>query len=379
MGSCVPEPWVAPEYVRARRALLDALELLVAQLDALVLVGAQAVYLHAPASIAQQETYTTDSDLAVDPDLLAEVPDVGQVLLDAGYTLRDNPGTFYNRDGIPLDIMVPSGALPPSSRRTAQLPGQNRSTARRTVGLELALIDTVPVQLTALKPSDPRSVTIRVAGPAALIIAKLIKLEERMGGLRSDRVLTKDAADVLRLLRYTDAIAIGTRLRALAADSTAAPVTQAALTFLKKQLQLRRSPLVELAVTAASPSEPQRRCSKPSSPSRNAFSTPSTGIEQTPSVSRVELYRCAFWPAPRRCSSCISDCGRSDCCRSTPIDRSRTGMPSAWARTRARWPGRSRGYHRTLVERTNSLVLGRSTPDNFTFAQGSTASQMLGN
>ena len=252
----MPDQWVAPEYVEARRALLDALELLVDQLDALVLVGAQAVYLHAPASIAQQETYTTDSDLAVDPDLLAEVPDVGQVLLDAGYTLRENPGTFYSSDGIPLDIMVPAGALPPSSRRTAPLPGQNRSTARRTVGLELALIDTVPMRLAALDTSDPRNVTIRVAGPAALIVAKLTKLEERMGGPRPDRILTKDAADVLRLLRHTDSTAIGTRLRTLASDSTAAPVIQTSLAFLREQLQVRRSPLVELAVTAASPAEP---------------------------------------------------------------------------------------------------------------------------
>ena len=252
----MPEPWVAPEYVEARRALLDALELLVDQLDALVLVGAQAVYVHAPASIAQQETYTTDSDLAVDPDLLAEVPDVGQVLLDAGYTVRENPGTFYNSVGIPLDIMVPAGALPLSSRRTAPLPGQNLSTARRTVGLELALIDTAPARLTALDPSDPRNVTIRVAGPAALVVAKLIKLEERMSGSRPDRVLTKDAADVLRLLRYTDAAAIGTRLRALASDSTAAPVIQTSVAFLKEQWRLRQSPLVELAVAAASPAEP---------------------------------------------------------------------------------------------------------------------------
>ena len=36
-----------PLYVRARRALLDAADALEAHLDAVVLVGAQAVYLHA--------------------------------------------------------------------------------------------------------------------------------------------------------------------------------------------------------------------------------------------------------------------------------------------------------------------------------------------
>ena len=37
---------VAPEYVAARRVLLDALEALTYQLPSLILVGAQAVYHH---------------------------------------------------------------------------------------------------------------------------------------------------------------------------------------------------------------------------------------------------------------------------------------------------------------------------------------------
>ena len=42
---------VAREYVHARRALLDALEALEPHLGAVVLVGAQAVYVHAPAGV----------------------------------------------------------------------------------------------------------------------------------------------------------------------------------------------------------------------------------------------------------------------------------------------------------------------------------------
>ncbi len=52
-----------PLYVQARRVLLDATDALAEQLDAIVLVGAQAIYLH-----------TGDADLAVDlmvPDSLA--------------------------------------------------------------------------------------------------------------------------------------------------------------------------------------------------------------------------------------------------------------------------------------------------------------------
>ena len=37
-----------PLYVRARRRLLDALDALEPHLDAIVLVGAQAVHLHSP-------------------------------------------------------------------------------------------------------------------------------------------------------------------------------------------------------------------------------------------------------------------------------------------------------------------------------------------
>lgn len=44
------------------------------------------MYLHAPASAAQQETDTTNGDLVVDSDLVADVPDIGQMLLDAGWT-----------------------------------------------------------------------------------------------------------------------------------------------------------------------------------------------------------------------------------------------------------------------------------------------------
>lgn len=72
---------VAPEYLAARRALLDVLEVLESQRPGLILVGAQAVYLRAPAEDSQRATYTTDGDLAIDPDLLAHEPDIGRVLV----------------------------------------------------------------------------------------------------------------------------------------------------------------------------------------------------------------------------------------------------------------------------------------------------------
>ncbi|HEY4277018.1 MAG TPA: hypothetical protein VGM91_02295 [Conexibacter sp.] len=52
--------------IAARAALLDALDALVEQRDALVLIGAQAIYLHTGAAVVALAEATKDSDLAVD-------------------------------------------------------------------------------------------------------------------------------------------------------------------------------------------------------------------------------------------------------------------------------------------------------------------------
>jgi len=67
-------------YVLARRALLDALAALEPHLNSLVLIGAQAVYLHTgPADLAVAE-FTTDADLALAPEFLADTPSIGDLL-----------------------------------------------------------------------------------------------------------------------------------------------------------------------------------------------------------------------------------------------------------------------------------------------------------
>jgi hypothetical protein len=60
--------------IAARTALLDVLEALAEQREALILIGAQAIYLHTgAASVALAET-TKDSDLAIDPRMLSDSP-----------------------------------------------------------------------------------------------------------------------------------------------------------------------------------------------------------------------------------------------------------------------------------------------------------------
>lgn len=62
------------QYVEARRVLLDALEALGEQRRSVVVAGAQAIYLQTgPGSLPVAE-FTTDGDLAVDPQLLSDEP-----------------------------------------------------------------------------------------------------------------------------------------------------------------------------------------------------------------------------------------------------------------------------------------------------------------
>jgi hypothetical protein len=249
----------APEYVLARRALIDVLELLEPQRDGLVLVGAQAVYLRAPAERTQQATYTTDGDLAIDPDLLSDNPDIGKVLIDAGYERGPNPGSFVAPNGVEIDLMVPEGAVAASTRRSAPLTGQSHFTARRTPGLELALLDADVLPIAALDDADLRSIDLRVAGPAALAVAKLIKLNERLSGPRTDRIISKDASDLLRLFRYCDARTIGQRLAALASVDAVADVTHRAVEFLRADTSRPQGRIAALAIEDRSPAETERQ------------------------------------------------------------------------------------------------------------------------
>lgn len=71
-----------PDYVRARRALLDATDAIAVHLDSVVLVGAQAVYLHAGEAdlFDAAAPYTTDADLAIGPTDLADSPLLEELL-----------------------------------------------------------------------------------------------------------------------------------------------------------------------------------------------------------------------------------------------------------------------------------------------------------
>ena len=143
--------------------------------------------------------------------------------------------------------MVPASVSPGKGRRAARLPGHDARAARIVHGLEGAIVDVETMLLIALDNEDQREFEVRVAGPAALLVAKLHKIQDRTG---TDRESSKDALDVFRLLRGTTTEELSGRFRRLLADSRSAETSVAAAELLRQQFGTRRGEGVEMAVQA---------------------------------------------------------------------------------------------------------------------------------
>ncbi|MGH3521887.1 MAG: hypothetical protein ACRDU4_03435 [Mycobacterium sp.] len=222
-------------FVRARSVLLDALTALAEHRDSVIVIGAQAVYLHTGAApIAVAET-TKDSDLAVDVRALRQDPLIDAAMERAGFFLdpiAGQPGAWMSPNGIPVDLMVPEAIAGGNSRRSVIHPPHGKRAMRRAVGLEAAVVDHHEMPITALSPRDQRHLTAKVAGPAALLIAKLHKIAERR--TNPDRLLDKDAHDIYRLLVAISTDQLAETLIRLLDDELAGEITAQALTYLQE-------------------------------------------------------------------------------------------------------------------------------------------------
>lgn len=215
------------EYIDARRVLLDALEAIGPQIRAVTLIGAQAVYLRTVDRLTEYQPYTTDADLVLDPGQLTDIPTLGDAMRNAGFVLTDEPGIWearFDREGaheevaVPVDLIVPESIAPTAGRRAARLPGSHsKNTARKTPGVEGALVEHSPIEISALDPADDRRILVDVAGEAALLVAKLHKLGDRLN--RPDHLHPKDAGDVYRLFDIVGPIEMAERTRLLLADN----------------------------------------------------------------------------------------------------------------------------------------------------------------
>ncbi|HEX6686521.1 MAG TPA: hypothetical protein VF062_27365 [Candidatus Limnocylindrales bacterium] len=262
-------PSLDPLYLAARQVLLDALGALSRHLDALVLVGAQAIYLHtddAELDIAIAP-FTADADLAVDTRRLPGEPQLAKAMLDAGFSLKIKsaggvePGSWIRQvdvDGrprtVPVDLIVPAALADGHGRRDARLPAHGERAARWANGLEAAVIDNAPMRILSLEPhADAREATVKVASVAALLIAKCHKIHERLDQdpPRPVRIKSKDAGDVIRLMRgSTTPSEIGATLALLSQNSTAGASVVIGFDYLRKLFEYPRSPGVTLAADA---------------------------------------------------------------------------------------------------------------------------------
>lgn len=102
---------------------------------------------------------------------------------------------------VPIDLIVPDAFAPPGGRRSARIAPHGAHAARKAEGLEAALVDHAPMAISALDASDTRSITVEVAGLAAMLVAKAYKIRDRLADNNVDRLSDKDAADVYRIMQ----------------------------------------------------------------------------------------------------------------------------------------------------------------------------------
>lgn len=249
-----------PLYVAARRVLLDALDALVDHKDAIVLAGAQAIYVRTGSADldASVSPYTSDADLAIDPRQLGPDSRLEEAMSAAGFHQRlqrdgrTEPGiwtatTIVNDEEvqIPVDLLVPDALAVGSGRRSARLPHHDANAARRTPGLEAAIVDCGPVTIASLQPeADTRRTTIRVAGTGGLLVAKVYKINDRLrdAAQRKTRLQPKDASDIIRLMGAEPAEEIGVHLASIADDQVAGATVREGVRLLHQLFGRRRSP-----------------------------------------------------------------------------------------------------------------------------------------
>lgn len=142
-----------------------------------------------------------------------------------------------------------AGSLGGDGRRGARLGAHGNEVARKVDGLEAALVDRVVLRVGALEPeNDPREFDVQVAGPTALLLAKLCKIHERSDD--AARRKDKDALDVLRLLRATDLDIFIATLDELLLDAHARTLVERGRGDLEQLFGSRAAPGSRMAVRA---------------------------------------------------------------------------------------------------------------------------------
>lgn len=121
-------------------------------------------------------------------------------------------------------------------------------TARKSVGLEGAVVDNGAIEIIAFEGGDTRRVAVNVAGVGALLVAKCFKLGERLA--KPERLQAKDAGDGYRLFDATAPDEMATTLRTLLDDERSAQAADVALDYARQLFMTPRAVGVQLAAQA---------------------------------------------------------------------------------------------------------------------------------
>jgi len=152
---------------------------------------------------------------------------------------------------VDVDFLVPEAVAPGSGRRSVELVGHDRMATRRVYGLEAALVDHAPMHIAALDPADERSATVGVAGTAALLIAKVHKIADRVESGRHQRTpADKDAADIYRLIQATPVRNMAAGFRLALSSEVSRTVTEVAIRRMDQLFGRRGAVGVEIALRA---------------------------------------------------------------------------------------------------------------------------------
>jgi len=240
------------EYVMARSALIDALIALRDHSSTIILIGAQAVYEWTGEGELAVAVMTTDADLALDANRLDPTPEIAATLTAHGFSRRPggNPGQWLSSN---VDLMV-SEHQAGKGRRSAKIPPHESFVARRGRGLAPALIDNELRTIEALSPRDFRRAQVLVASPAALIVAKCIKIKERHEAMQAgerNRIKAKDSLDIFRLLYATETAPLADRFMIHRSSPEADSESREAISFLATRSADTNSLLPQLAAHAA--------------------------------------------------------------------------------------------------------------------------------
>ena len=235
--------------ISAREGLLDAVEALGAHGEAVILVGAQAIYVHTGESGAgfAVSPFTYDADIALDPALLGSAPTIIDAMAGAGFNLTDQPGLYRRESGVQVDLLVPAAVGGPG-RRGARLDVHGNRAAMKVHGLEGALISHATREISSLIPGSNRSCSMEVAGPAALLVAKVHKISERIDDPVRGTGISKDAFDIYRILFALSASALAAEVRLLQENAISSDVATEAMTKFREFFGSRPGPGTELVV-----------------------------------------------------------------------------------------------------------------------------------